>query len=249
MAERKAITKKTRFEVFKRDSFTCQYCGKSAPNVILEIDHINPVSNGGKNGIMNLITSCFDCNRGKGKRELTDKQVITQQQEQLKVINEKREQLKMLLQWKEEISKLTDEEVAAVVKILDYSEIYLTDNGIGDLKKWIRKYGISEVIDSCNISIEQYYSNDSKSKEKVFSYIPRICYRRLQQKEKPYTKEIYYILNIATDKFRCNKYSLQSLLFTYIHSLEEAEEVKRIYHDCRYYDDFVDAIKLNYEER
>lgn len=67
---RKPITKKLRFEVFKRDAFTCQYCGRMAPDVILDVDHINPVSNGGDNDIVNLITSCKDCNRGKGKRKL-----------------------------------------------------------------------------------------------------------------------------------------------------------------------------------
>ena len=41
MAERKPIGKKMRFEVFKRDKFTCQYCGRKAPDVILEVDHIN----------------------------------------------------------------------------------------------------------------------------------------------------------------------------------------------------------------
>jgi 5-methylcytosine-specific restriction endonuclease McrA len=66
MEGRKAIPKKLRFEVFKRDSFTCQYCGKSAPDIILEVDHIHPVSRGGEEDITNLITSCFDCNRGKG---------------------------------------------------------------------------------------------------------------------------------------------------------------------------------------
>ena len=44
-----------------------------APDVILEVDHINAVANGGKNEIMNLVTSCFDCNRGKGKNKLSDK--------------------------------------------------------------------------------------------------------------------------------------------------------------------------------
>ena len=83
MAERKTINKKTRFEVFKRDNFTCQYCGRMAPDVVLEIDHINPVNNGGTNDIMNLITSCFDCNRGKGKRKLTQNEEIKKQQEQL----------------------------------------------------------------------------------------------------------------------------------------------------------------------
>lgn len=70
MAERKALSKKTRFEIFKRDGFTCQYCGATPPDVVLEIDHINPVVNGGSNDEMNLITSCFECNRGKGARQL-----------------------------------------------------------------------------------------------------------------------------------------------------------------------------------
>ena len=47
MAERKTISKKIRFEVFKRDSFTCQYCGRMAPYIVLEVDHINAVANGG----------------------------------------------------------------------------------------------------------------------------------------------------------------------------------------------------------
>lgn len=49
MSKRKSISKKLRFEVFKRDSFTCQYCGKMAPDVVLEVDHINPVASGGEN--------------------------------------------------------------------------------------------------------------------------------------------------------------------------------------------------------
>jgi hypothetical protein len=60
-----------RFEVFKRDSFTCQYCSAKPPRVPLEIDHINPVSKGGKNNIDNLITACFDCNRGKSDKKLS----------------------------------------------------------------------------------------------------------------------------------------------------------------------------------
>ena len=68
---RKAMTKKTRFDVFKRDSFTCQYCGGTPPAVILEVDHIDPVSNGGTDDGDNLVTACFDCNRGKAAGLLT----------------------------------------------------------------------------------------------------------------------------------------------------------------------------------
>lgn len=62
---RKAISKKKRFEIFKRDEFTCQYCGSFPPNVLLHLDHIIPVSKGGSNDEDNLITACEACNLGK----------------------------------------------------------------------------------------------------------------------------------------------------------------------------------------
>lgn len=63
--QREAISKRVRFEIFKRDSFTCQYCGKQPPSASLQIDHIIPVSAGGDNDLCNLITACHDCNAGK----------------------------------------------------------------------------------------------------------------------------------------------------------------------------------------
>jgi HNH endonuclease len=66
------LSKKVRFGVFKRDSFTCQYCGAAAPNVQLHIDHITPVSDGGGDDPDNLVTACAACNFGKGARTLDD---------------------------------------------------------------------------------------------------------------------------------------------------------------------------------
>lgn len=66
------MTTKQRFEVFKRDNFTCGYCGQKPPAVVLEVDHINPRSKGGSDGIGNLITACKDCNRGKSAILLED---------------------------------------------------------------------------------------------------------------------------------------------------------------------------------
>ena len=100
MSDRKSLSKKTRFEVFKRDSFTCQYCGKSAPTVLLEIDHIKPVSKNGDDDITNLITSCFDCNRGKSDRELSDDAVILKRKNQLDELQERREQIEMMMDWR-----------------------------------------------------------------------------------------------------------------------------------------------------
>ena len=66
------LSVKTRFEVFKRDRFTCQYCGKHPPDVLLEADHITPRAAGGSDAIENLTTACTDCNRGKGARMLEE---------------------------------------------------------------------------------------------------------------------------------------------------------------------------------
>ncbi|MBS0542060.1 MAG: HNH endonuclease [Proteobacteria bacterium] len=62
-----------RFEVFKRDNFTCTYCGARAPEVVLECDHVTPVLHDGQNALENLRTSCRACNAGKGARLLEDR--------------------------------------------------------------------------------------------------------------------------------------------------------------------------------
>jgi len=56
---------KLRWKILQRDNFTCQYCGQSAPNVKLEVDHKVPIADGGTNDEDNLVTACYACNRGK----------------------------------------------------------------------------------------------------------------------------------------------------------------------------------------
>ncbi|MBL8077712.1 MAG: HNH endonuclease [Anaerolineales bacterium] len=71
--KRSAINVKLRFNVFKRDGYRCVICGRKAEDgIILEIDHIKPVSKGGLSDISNLQTLCMDCNRGKSNRSLFD---------------------------------------------------------------------------------------------------------------------------------------------------------------------------------
>lgn len=54
-----------RFETLKRDGFTCQYCGGTAPDVTLTVDHVIPVALGGEDVPENLVAACRDCNAGK----------------------------------------------------------------------------------------------------------------------------------------------------------------------------------------
>lgn len=60
-----AVSKRTRFEVLKRDNHTCRYCGGVAPDVILTVDHVTPVALGGTDDPSNLVAACRDCNYGK----------------------------------------------------------------------------------------------------------------------------------------------------------------------------------------
>ena len=55
----------TRFNVFLRDKFTCQYCGSTKE---LTFDHLLPRSKGGKTNWNNVVTACSDCNVIKGGR-------------------------------------------------------------------------------------------------------------------------------------------------------------------------------------
>ena len=58
----------TRFNVFLRDRFTCQYCGEDAPAEHLTFDHVVPRSRGGRTTWNNVVTACAGCNLLKGNR-------------------------------------------------------------------------------------------------------------------------------------------------------------------------------------
>lgn len=60
-----AVSKRTRYEVLRRDNHTCRYCGASAPEVKLTVDHVMPVALGGNDDPSNLVAACVDCNAGK----------------------------------------------------------------------------------------------------------------------------------------------------------------------------------------
>ena len=56
----------TRFNVFLRDRFACQYCGEPFPTHDLTFDHVIPRSRGGRTTWENVVTACSPCNLVKG---------------------------------------------------------------------------------------------------------------------------------------------------------------------------------------
>lgn len=190
MAERKPLSKKLRFEVFKRDAFTCQYCGKKAPDVVLEVDHIKPVSKGGKNELLNLVTACFECNRGKRNIELSDRQELEVQRKQLEELNTKREQMKMMLEWKEELLAFQKEQVKEIEKLFENPFDLWTVFGFEEkMLSLIDRFGFLEVYESTKISIRKYIKTryGKKREEEVLLAINKIggiCYNRKINKER-----------------------------------------------------------------
>lgn len=90
----------TYFQIFKRDNFRCIYCGKSVfkYNIELVIDHIEPRKNGIDNNVINLVTSCRECNKYKSHIPLSSEIV-----EEIKL-----EILKKTLEHKLEYAKIKD---------------------------------------------------------------------------------------------------------------------------------------------
>lgn len=208
MAKRKAISKRVRFEVFKRDSFKCQYCGSSAPESILHIDHIKPVSKGGDNEIVNLVTACDSCNLGKSDKELSDNSAVVKQKDQLDEINEKREQLEMMLKWRESMKSINDDYADAIAKeINEYSTTRsISDHGRKSIKAWLKKYSLNEIFEAIEKSASTRFADKDMDSGSNFAdfieSIPKLCSYEKTPEDK---KKIFYIKGILRNRVRLNE--------------------------------------------
>lgn len=178
-AKRKPISKKLRFDVFKRDGFQCTYCGEAPPKVTLEIDHIEPVSKGGTNDINNLVSACFDCNRGKRNVRLTKKPNKTP--ENIAILEEQEEQLKEYQKLIKKISRRINADIKNIDGIYKkaypgygFSEIFKTVS----IKRFLSLLVKEEIIDALNISISRF-PNDSTQ---VLSYFCGVCWGKIKDK-------------------------------------------------------------------
>jgi hypothetical protein len=146
---RQAIRKSVRFEIFKRDSFTCQYCGAKSPDVVLEIDHITPVADGGTNDILNLVTACRACNAGKSDRRLSDSAAIDKRRTQLEELEERRQQIEMLHEWHLSLVDIEDQAADMAGDLWFRSTgragSLLTTQAKEELAKLIRRNGFDSV--------------------------------------------------------------------------------------------------------
>lgn len=174
---RKEIGKKTRFEVFKRDGFTCQYCGNHPPAVVLHVDHIHPVAEGGTNDQDNLITSCEACNLGKGARLLSS--VPVSLASKAETLREREDQLSGYQDLMAEKARREEIEAWDVAEILWPSVIDTRQCVARDLlsiKNFIRRLGFYEVKELAEIA----YTRKPYGGTAMFKYFCGCCWTRIR---------------------------------------------------------------------
>lgn len=174
--KRKSISKKTRFDVFKRDSFTCQYCGAHPPSVVLHVDHVDPVANGGSNDIDNLVTSCDSCNLGKGARLLGDiPQTLKDKAAEAKEREDQIRGYQAVLESK--ASREYDEQwrVAEIIRPGSGKDGFPTA-WLRSIKMFNKRLGVFEVIDSAETAMLR-----PRSEADAFRYFCGICWKKIKE--------------------------------------------------------------------
>lgn len=172
-----SLSKRKRFSVFQRDGFTCQYCGRRPPDVMLQVDHIVPSSKGGSDDTTNLITSCFDCNSGKSDTSLdaVPDSLVDIQSRRIEA-----------LQQAAAVQKLERKQERAIQKqIEDLEAEFVTKGRIFNsetrrsIRLFLTKLGYEEVFQAMHTADARGYI----ANEKEWRYFCGICWNRIRERE------------------------------------------------------------------
>lgn len=177
--KRKPLSKKTRFEIFKRDHFTCQYCGRKPPDVVLAVDHVIPVVAGGHNAEHNLLTACADCNNGKGPRGLDIVPARLDLIEKRRLIEERREQLVAYEGYLTEIKNEDEDRIDSVIAVYDYMFENLERFHFhrSSIRNFLKLLPLPEVQEAMEIACERVPAG------RVFSYFCGVCWQKIRAKD------------------------------------------------------------------
>lgn len=155
--KRKPLSKKLRFTVFARDGFQCQYCGRNPPAVVLEPDHVIPVSAGGEDSEENLITACFDCNRGKAAGTATRprRPAVPERTAEIAEAEEQLAAYRGMLQQRNQRMDAEVDQVAAYYEQLTNDTMYLTEPGRRSVRQWLQTWTVEDLREAFGIASDR----------------------------------------------------------------------------------------------
>lgn len=177
MGKRKTISVRARFEIFKRDSFTCQYCRSRPPQVVLNVDHIIPVSDRGDNHTTNLTTACEACNSGKSNIPLSS--MPASLEAMAEEAAERRAQMEACAAFLQKDREAFEDDCWAVADHLkrDASRGYSSHN-FRSVKMFVRRLGYARTLDAAQIAADRWPEGTRR-----FKYFCGICWRRIKELE------------------------------------------------------------------
>lgn len=157
-------SKKLRFSIFKRDNFTCQYCGKAPPNAILEVDHVVSRKDGGGDEEINLITACFTCNRGKGKRSVgVDKLRKGGLKKEIEILKEEKDQLVAYYDFLKQRNKYEKQKLnvfQAAWKEASGDSNSLTESGLKSIIRLTENYRAEDIFRAIKITWDKKWGDN-----------------------------------------------------------------------------------------
>lgn len=185
MAKRKPIRPGVRFEVFKRDGFTCQYCGRTPPTVVLQVDHIVPVARGGENDEGNLLTACEECNSGKSDKSLEEApEALALQMER------RQERAQQVEAYNAFLMEQREAEQEQVRQLGEYwFDQFMEEKGrfvFGDqrarsVRRFLQDLTYVEVLDAIDTAFSRKFPSGDYD-DKTFRYFCGICWNKIKER-------------------------------------------------------------------
>lgn len=181
-----SLSKRVRFEVFKRDRFTCQYCGKRPPEVVLEVDHIKPKVEGGSDHQHNLTTACLPCNRGKAGIPLDKVAPALDEMEILAGIQDMLERsltLEKSMAVSRHAKQVEDEAVATAVEW--WKDTFCTDVNIemASMRRFVKELGVEgvrEAISAAEGFFERKAHWMTPDSRQLWRYFCGVCWKMIR---------------------------------------------------------------------
>jgi hypothetical protein len=185
---RQPISKRTRFEIFKRDKFTCAYCGRTPPTILLVVDHVVPVVEGGRSDLDNLITACEECNQGKGAVSLD--QVP---QSLADSITQRQERAEQLAEYNRILTRLRKRDEAECEELGRYwhnlhepqeerDKWTFSPARMQTIKGFMRLLPKTEILEAMDIAHGRWQVYSRSSEDRCFRYFCGICWRKSRER-------------------------------------------------------------------
>ncbi|MCK4625052.1 MAG: HNH endonuclease [Phycisphaerae bacterium] len=188
MAKRNQVSASLRYSIFERDGFTCQYCGRKAPEVELQADHIVPKAAGGDSEPSNLITSCVECNTGKSSK-LTLRPIDNDRiKGRVKSLRERKRLLKECRKNEKAVEEAWDERTWDSIRFWlrgfgkeprDKENWTTSQSFYNFIRAKLVKHSYEEMLNSMSIAIGRFaHKNEEEEAQKYLGGILRTIHQR-----------------------------------------------------------------------